>query len=123
MKKLADLDSPAVVIDAALLDKNLQAMQSVCDAGGTELWPHIKTHKMVPVLRRQLELGAVGATFAKLGEAEALLPSGVRPARRAAVTLQPGQRESPPPTASRTCPRTSYTRSAASAALAGEEAP
>jgi len=78
MKKLADLDSPAVVIDAALLDKNLQAMQSVCDAGGTELWPHIKTHKMVPILRRQLELGAVGATFAKLGEAEALLPSGVR---------------------------------------------
>ncbi|MFZ4682393.1 MAG: alanine racemase [Terrimicrobiaceae bacterium] len=78
MKTLADLVSPAVVIDAGLLEKNLRAMQSVCDAAGTELWPHIKTHKMVPILRRQLELGAVGATFAKLGEAEALLPSGVR---------------------------------------------
>lgn len=53
-------------------------MQAVCDANGVELWPHIKTHKMVPILRRQLELGAVGATCAKLGEAEALLPSGVR---------------------------------------------
>ena len=78
MKTLADLDSPALVLDAGLLDKNLRSMQDVCDARGTELWPHIKTHKMVPILRRQLELGAVGATFAKLGEAEALLPSGVR---------------------------------------------
>lgn len=78
MKSLADLESPAVVIDAVRLDKNLRAMQSACDAGGTELWPHSKTHKMVPILRRHLELGAAGATLAKLGEAEALLPSGVR---------------------------------------------
>jgi len=78
MKKIQEIDSPAVVIEDALLKKNLRAMQSVCDANGVELWPHIKTHKMVPILRRQLELGAVGATFAKLSEAEALLPSGIR---------------------------------------------
>lgn len=78
MKTLNDIESPGVVIDAERLERNLQAMQAVCDANGVELWPHIKTHKLVPILRRQLELGARGATCAKLGEAEAMLPSGVR---------------------------------------------
>lgn len=75
---LAQLPSPAVLIDSAALERNLTRMQAVCDRAGVELWPHIKTHKLVPILRRQLELGAKGATCAKLGEAEALLPSGVR---------------------------------------------
>lgn len=78
MKSLNDIESPGVVIDAERLERNLQVMQAVCDANGVELWPHIKTHKLVPILRRQLELGARGATCAKLGEAEAMLPSGVR---------------------------------------------
>jgi len=73
-----ELESPSVVIDADRMEHNLRAMQAVCDACGVELWPHIKTHKLVPILRRQLELGARGATCAKLGEAEAMLPSGVR---------------------------------------------
>jgi D-serine deaminase-like pyridoxal phosphate-dependent protein len=53
-------------------------MQSACDAAGIELRPHIKTHKLVPIARRQLELGARGLTCAKLGEAEVMLASGVR---------------------------------------------
>ena len=75
---LAQIPSPAVLIDADAMEKNLRRMQGACDAGGVELWPHIKTHKMIPILHRQLELGAKGATCAKIGEAEALLPSGVR---------------------------------------------
>jgi D-serine deaminase-like pyridoxal phosphate-dependent protein len=78
MKLFPELDSPAIVIDDERLEANLRAMQAACDAHGVELWPHIKTHKLVPVLRRQLELGARGATCAKVGEAEAMLPSGVR---------------------------------------------
>ena len=78
MSLFPELESPSIVIDADRLDANLRAMQAACDAHGVELWPHIKTHKLVPVLRRQLELGARGATCAKLGEAEAMLPSGVR---------------------------------------------
>ena len=73
-----DVDSPGLVLDKDRLERNLRAMQAACDAHGVELWPHIKTHKIVPVLRRQLELGARGITCAKLGEAEAMLPSGVR---------------------------------------------
>ncbi len=76
--KIDEIISPAVLIEVDVMEANLRRMQAVCDEAGVELWPHIKTHKMVPVLRRQLELGAKGATCAKLGEAEALLPSGVR---------------------------------------------
>jgi len=75
---ISEIPSPAVVIDADALEKNLKRVQAVCDAAGVELWPHIKTHKLVPVLRRQLQLGAKGATCAKIGEAEDMLPSGVR---------------------------------------------
>ena len=79
MKRLiADLRTPAVLIEAGKLEANLRSMQDCCNAEGVELWPHCKTHKMVRVLKRQLELGAVGATVAKISEAEALLPSGVR---------------------------------------------
>lgn len=78
MTSLAALESPSILIDEERMERNLSAMQAVCDAHRVELWPHIKTHKLVPVLRRQLELGARGATCAKLGEAEAMLPSGVR---------------------------------------------
>lgn len=76
--RVPEIVSPAVLIDAERMEANLRRMQALCDAAGVELWPHIKTHKLVPVLRRQLELGARGATCAKIGEAEAMLPSGVR---------------------------------------------
>ena len=74
----ADLGTPAILLEADRLEANLRGMQERCDAARVELWPHCKTHKMVQVLKRQLALGAAGATVAKLSEAEALLPSGVR---------------------------------------------
>ncbi len=73
---IQDLPTPAVLVHARRLERNLAAMQNLCAAGGCRLWPHAKTHKLVPILRRQLELGADGATFAKLGEAEALASAG-----------------------------------------------
>ena len=76
--KIEDLETPMVLIDEQRMDANLRAMQDICTQVGVELWPHVKTHKMVEVLRRQLKLGAAGMTCAKIGEAEALLPAGVK---------------------------------------------
>jgi D-serine deaminase-like pyridoxal phosphate-dependent protein len=75
---LDEYSTPAVLVDHARLSANIRSMQAVCDAHGVELRPHIKTHKMVPVAREQLAAGARGLTCAKLGEAEAMLPSGVQ---------------------------------------------
>jgi D-serine deaminase-like pyridoxal phosphate-dependent protein len=70
--------TPAVVVDLDRLNRNLERMQALCSQHGVQLWPHIKTHKMVEVARRQLRAGATGLTCAKISEAEAMLPSGVR---------------------------------------------
>ena len=78
MSTLIDLPTPSILIYEDRLETNLSAMQCACDDAGIDLRPHIKTHKLVPIARRQLELGAKGLTCAKLGEAEAMLPSGVR---------------------------------------------
>jgi D-serine deaminase-like pyridoxal phosphate-dependent protein len=78
MTKINDLPTPTVIADSGRVAKNIRAMQAACDAYGVELRPHVKTHKMVAVGRLQLEAGARGFTCAKLGEAEAMLPSGVK---------------------------------------------
>lgn len=78
MVSIDALPTPSVLVDRARLEANIRSMQAACDGHGIELRPHIKTHKMVEVARRQLAAGARGLTCAKLGEAEAMLPSGVR---------------------------------------------
>lgn len=75
---VADLPTPSILVDLPRLEDNLQRMQAICTGRGTRLRPHIKTHKSVAIARRQLEAGAEGLTVAKLGEAEAMLPSGVQ---------------------------------------------
>ena len=78
MTSLDDLLTPSILVYEDRLDRNLRNMQQACDVAGIALRPHIKTHKLVPIARRQLELGAKGLTCAKLGEAETMLSSGVR---------------------------------------------
>jgi D-serine deaminase-like pyridoxal phosphate-dependent protein len=70
------IDTPAAVVDADRLDRNLRRWQEHCDGVGLANRPHIKTHKSVEVARRQLELGAKGITCQKLGEAEVMADGG-----------------------------------------------
>ena len=78
MSKVDELQTPAILADTGRIAANIRRMQEACTAHGVELRPHIKTHKMVAVGRLQLAAGARGFTCAKLGEAEAMLPSGVK---------------------------------------------
>ena len=75
---ISDLPTPSILVDRTRLDRNLARMQATCAESQTLLRPHIKTHKSVEIARRQLEGGANGLTVAKIGEAEAMIPSGVR---------------------------------------------
>ena len=72
-----DLDTPAVLIDLDLVEANLQRAQAYADSRGLKLRPHIKTHKIPAFARRQVELGAVGVTCQKLGEAEVMADAGI----------------------------------------------
>src|SRR5919107_3239786 len=72
-----DLDTPAVLIDLDKVEANLARAQAYADAHGLKLRPHIKTHKIPALARRQVELGAVGITCQKLGEAEVMADAGL----------------------------------------------
>lgn len=71
------IDTPALVIDRAVVRANVEAMAATAKAAGVALRPHAKTHKMPQVARLQLDAGAVGLTVAKLGEAEVFADAGV----------------------------------------------
>ena len=78
MMSIADLDTPALVIDLAVMERNLRRAADYTAAHGLRFRPHTKTHKIPALGRRQLELGAAGLTVAKVGEAEVML--GAEPA-------------------------------------------
>jgi len=67
--------TPAIVISAVRVRRNIERLASYAAAHGIAVRPHTKTHKSVDIARQQLVAGAGGLTVAKLGEAEALLPA------------------------------------------------
>ena len=75
--RIDDLETPVPVIDLDRVERNLAAMQDYCDRHGLKLRPHIKTHKLPQLARRQVELGARGITCQKLGEAEVMADAGL----------------------------------------------
>lgn len=77
MPKIADLETPCVVIDLAKTEANLARVQAHATANGYALRPHIKTHKLPRFAKRALELGAIGITAQKLGEVEVMADAGL----------------------------------------------
>jgi D-serine deaminase-like pyridoxal phosphate-dependent protein len=76
-KSIAEAETPCVLIDLDRVEANLARAQAHADAQGYALRPHIKTHKLPRFAKRQVELGAVGITCQKLGEAEVMADAGL----------------------------------------------
>jgi D-serine deaminase-like pyridoxal phosphate-dependent protein len=77
MTQVNDIETPALLVDVDKVEANLTRAQAFADKAGIKLRPHIKTHKMVRFAKRQVELGAVGITVQKLGEAEVMADGGL----------------------------------------------
>lgn len=75
--RIADLDTPCVLIDLDRVEANIAALQRHCGGLGLALRPHIKTHKLPELARLQIEAGASGITCQKLGEAEVMADAGI----------------------------------------------
>src|SRR5216683_6149534 len=73
--KVADLPTPALVVDMAALDHNIAAMAEVLP--GDRLRPHVKAHKCTALARRQAALGHHGFTCATLREVEGMAAAGL----------------------------------------------
>jgi D-serine deaminase-like pyridoxal phosphate-dependent protein len=74
---LADLDTPAVTIDIPIMDANIERVQKRLAGLGIGNRPHVKTHKVPALGRRQMAAGAIGITCQKLGEVEVFADAGV----------------------------------------------
>lgn len=73
----AGLDTPCLVIDLDVVERNVHNLQAALDELDIGLRPHVKTHKLVPIARLQLAAGATGLTAGTLGEAEVLAEAGI----------------------------------------------
>jgi D-serine deaminase-like pyridoxal phosphate-dependent protein len=71
------IDTPAVVIDLDIVERNARRLQNALTARGIALRPHAKTHKSVALARLQLDAGARGLTVGTLGEAEVFASAGL----------------------------------------------
>lgn len=75
---LDNLDTPALVLDAARLERNCLRMRERIHAQGVALRPHVKTAKNVEVVQRALDAPAGPITVSTLREAEYFFDHGFR---------------------------------------------
>jgi len=75
---LADLSTPAALVDIARMQRNVETMQARMNSLGVKLRPHVKTSKCLEVVHRQIAAGASGITVSTLKEAEQFFAAGVR---------------------------------------------
>ena len=66
------LETPALVVDLARMERNLDRAAAYAREHGIALRPHIKTHKSPRLAREQLGRGAAGLTCATPFEAEVM---------------------------------------------------
>lgn len=76
MRTIHDVPTPALLLDADVLERNLRAMQERTAALGASLRPHLKTHKCVEIAMAQRALGATGVTVSTLYEARVFADHG-----------------------------------------------
>lgn len=72
------LDTPSLIVDLDIMERNVARIVDACAAGGVGWRPHCKSHKSPDIARRQIAAGAIGITCAKLSEAEMLVDAGIR---------------------------------------------
>jgi D-serine deaminase-like pyridoxal phosphate-dependent protein len=71
------LDTPALLILADRLERNIARMSTFGREAGIGIRPHAKAHKTPVIAAMQLEAGAVGICCSKLGETEIMVEGGI----------------------------------------------
>ena len=72
-----NLDTPCLIADLDVLERNISGMANHCQNIGIPLRAHTKTHKVPEIAKLQLDAGSQGITCQKLGEAEAMVEAGI----------------------------------------------
>jgi len=77
-KPVHALDTPALLVDLAIMESNLAKMAAFFQGKRAKLRPHFKNHRVLALAARQMEAGAIGITCARLWQAEALAGHGIK---------------------------------------------
>jgi D-serine deaminase-like pyridoxal phosphate-dependent protein len=67
---LAAPETPALILDRGVVERNVSRMAERARRAGAALWPHAKPHQSVELARLERSSGATGLTGATLREAE-----------------------------------------------------
>jgi D-serine deaminase-like pyridoxal phosphate-dependent protein len=73
----AEIASPALVLFSGRIDENIRQMIALA-GDPARLRPHVKTHKLSPLVERQIALGIVKFKCATIAEAEMTAAAGAR---------------------------------------------
>ena len=71
------IETPALIVDANILQENIMAMNEMLKDSKLSLRPHYKSHKCAMIAHLQIKNGAKGMTCAKLSEAIDLADCGI----------------------------------------------
>lgn len=78
MRTLDQLETPALLLDEAQMDRNIERMRSRLRRLGVAFRPHVKTNKSIDVARRLMETPEGPITVSTLLEAEYFAEHGVK---------------------------------------------
>lgn len=88
-----ELPSPALIVDLDAFEANLAAAADIMSGSGTQLRPHVKTHRTPGLAIRQLGPHTRGVTCATVGEAEVMVKAGIDDIFLANEIVAPGKAE------------------------------
>ncbi len=74
---VAELDTPALLVDLDLLDDNIDRMARHLRERGVAWRPHAKAFKCPAIAHLLRRAGAIGVTVAKVSEAEVMAAGGI----------------------------------------------
>jgi D-serine deaminase-like pyridoxal phosphate-dependent protein len=73
---LSSLDTPSMIVDLTLMERNIRTLMSLLLPTGVLIRPHLKTTKSAVLAQKLVAAGATGGCCAKLSEAEVLCSLG-----------------------------------------------
>jgi D-serine deaminase-like pyridoxal phosphate-dependent protein len=76
-RPVVDVETPALLLDLNSAEANIRTMATFFSNQPCKVRPHIKTHKLPLLARRQMAEGAIGITCSKLSEAEIFFAHGL----------------------------------------------
>jgi D-serine deaminase-like pyridoxal phosphate-dependent protein len=76
--ELCKLETPALLVDLAAMERNIATMSSFFQGRPAKLRPHFKNHRVLALADQQMAAGAIGLTCARLWQAEALVRHGIK---------------------------------------------